>query len=528
MKMRSGLFWILGGFFLLAIRAADQQYHFDGKTLWHHVEVLAADDMEGRAPGSHGLERAEAYAIDQSKEFGLAPAGVNGYFQPVKLVNREVAEMNSSAALVRDGEAEPLVLREDVFFTNDVDQPPKLEAPLVFLGYGLQIPEKNYDDFAGLDLKGKVAVTVPGVPNGVEGPLASHYLANPRRWKQFRDAGVAGWIEIAAPEASWSFLVGAITTTRIYLAGDEFNDAKGQQLHAVFNPAHADKLFEGTGHTAEEVFALGKAGKRLPRFPLRASLRSTTRMRTEFFDSANVVAKLEGTDARLRNEYVVLSAHIDHLGIREPVNGDRIYNGAIDNASGVATLLDIAAALKQDGTRPKRSVLFTFFTAEEGGQLGSRYFTAHPPVDRKSIVADINVDEIQAYVPLKAMLVFGVDESDLGDAARRAVASHNLPMDIDLEPQANRFINSSDQGSFALAGIPAIVLKVGFPGELAAAQRAWRRERKHTPFDDTQQPINFETIATYEEIARALLLDVANNPRRPQWKSSSFYNRYVE
>lgn len=296
----------------------------------------------------------------------------------------------------------------------------------------------------------------------------------------------------------------------------------------MFNPAHADKLFEGTGHTAEEVFALGKAGKSLPRFPLRVSLRATTRVLKEFVGSANVVAKLEGSDARLRNEYLVLSAHVDHLGIREPVNGDRIYNGAIDNASGVAALLDIAAALKREGTRPRRSVLFTFFTAEEGGKLGSRYFTAHPTVDRKSMVANINIDGIQAIVPLKAILVLGADESDLGDASRRVAASHNVAMDIDLEPRSTRLTCCSDQASFVFAGIPAVKLNVGFPGELNAVQQRWRRERYHTPFDDPQQPINLETVAKYEEIARALILEVANNRRRPEWKSSSFYKRYVE
>ena len=511
--------------FLLLVIHTNAEEHFDGKALWHHVQVLAADAMEGRAPGSPGLARAETYVIDQVKRSGLTPAGVHGYFQAVKLLNRKVVEKDSSAALVNGGAAEPLVLGDDAFFTNDVEPAPKVEAPLVFLGYGLQIPEQNYNDLAGLDLKGKIAVTMPGSPEGPVRSLALHYSRASVRWKQFRDAGIVGWIEIASPEASWPFLLDALTNTTMNLASDEFNDAKGEQIHMVFNPTRADKLFEGSGHTAQELFAIGKADKRLPRFPLRVRLRAVARMQEKPIDSANVVAKLEGSDPRLRNEYVVLSAHIDHLGIGTPVNGDRIYNGAIDNASGVAALLEIAAALKKEGIRPRRSVLFTFFTAEEGGKFGSRFFTAHPTVKRKSIVADINIDEIQATVPLKAMLVFGVDESDLGDAARRALASYKVDIDVDREPLSNRFINSSDQGSFVFAGIPAIRLGVGFPEEFAAVQRAWRRERKHTPSDDPQQPINLETISQYEEIVRALLLDVANNPRRPQWKSGSFYKR---
>ncbi len=519
--------FVLGAVVLLTISVAAQK-HFDGKTLWRYVEVLAADDMEGRGTGTRGLERAEAYVVDQLKRIGLTPAGVNGYFQPVKLLTRTVVERDSSAALVREGEVEALVLGEDAFFPNDVDLAPQVEAPLVFLGYGLQIPEKQYDDFAGLDLKGKVAVTVPGSPQGIDPALATYYSAMPRRWKQFREAGLVGWIEIAAPEASWQFLRDAIRTTTMYLAGDELNDARGQQVHMVFNPAHADKLFEATGHTAQELFVLGKAYKPLPRFPLRVSLRATMRMRSEAIDSANVVAKFQGSDARLRNEYVVLSAHIDHLGIREPVNGDRIYNGAVDNASGVAALLDIADALKREGAKPKRSVLFTFFTAEEGGKLGSTYFTAHPTVDRRSMVANLNIDGIQAIVPLKAVQVLGAEESDLGDNTRQVAASYHVTIDSELQNQSSRFANSSDQGSFAFAGIPAVKLNVGFPGELDAVQRKWRRERYHTPFDDARQPINLETIATFEEIARALLLDVANNPRRPAWRSGSVYERHAK
>jgi hypothetical protein len=513
---------------LLTICTAAQQPRFDGKTLWHHVDILAADDMEGRAPGSAGLERAEAYVIDQLRKMGVAPAGVHGYLQPVKLLTREIVEQASSAALVRNGEVDSLALPEDAFFSNDVDVAPQVEAPLVFLGYGLQIPERHYDDFIGLDLKGKIAVTVSGSPEGIDGAVAAEFSAPSRRWKQFRDAGLVGWIELAAPEARWSFLHDAITTTTMYLGGDEFNDAKGQRIHMVFNPAHADKLFSGTSHRAEEVFALAKSAKPLPRFALNATLRAKMAMRRQPIDSANVVAKFGGSDARLRNEYVVLSAHIDHLGVREAVNGDRIYNGAVDNASGVAALLDIANALQREGPRLRRSVLFTFFTAEESGKHGSRYFTVHPTVDRKSIVAALNIDGIQAIVPLKAVQVLGAEESDLGEVARRVTASYNLGIEAELEYQSSRFANSSDQGSFAFAGIPAVKLNVGFPGELNAVQQKWRGERYHTPFDDAQQPIDLDTIAQYEEIARALLLEVANDSRRPAWKSSSVYKRYAQ
>jgi hypothetical protein len=511
---------------LLTIGSAAQQRRFDGKTLWHHVEILATDDMEGRRTGTPGLERAEAYVIDQLRKSGLSPAGVDGFFQPVKLTLRAVAEQECRVALVRDGHIEPLVLGEDAVLTTFVDAAPSVDAPLVFLGYGVQVPERGYDDLAGLDLRGKIAVTMTGVPEGIfgSGPLANHYMSEPVRWKQYSEAGLIGWIQIPAAAVSWPGLIGSMSPWS--LDGDEFDEAKGQQIHMFFNPRHADKLFEGTGHTPSELADLGRAHKPLPRFPLPVRIRAKTCTVDTPVASANVVGKLEGSDPRLRNEYVVLSAHIDGQGVRAPVNGDPIRNGAIDNASGVAALLGIADALKREGTRPRRSVLFAFFTAEEGGRHGSEYFVAHPPVDRKSLVANINIDVVLAIAPLEAVFVDGAEESDLGDAARRAAATQHVALYNDPS-LTGRFADGSDQSSFVRGGIPAVRLRVGFPGELKAAQEKWLRERYHTPFDDLQQPINLETVARYEEIAYALLLDVANNPRRPAWKSSSFYQRYV-
>lgn len=221
---------------------------------------------------------------------------------------------------------------------------------------------------------------------------------------------------------------------------------------------------------------------------------------------------------------MIFTAHIDGGGIGDAVKGDAIYNSALDNASGCAALLDIAAVLKQEGSRPRRSVLFVFFTAEERGKLGSKYFAARPTVDPKSMVANINLDIIHAIVPLKEVRVLGLDESDLGEAARRAGASLELPVDTEAALNPYAFISNSDQTNFIVRGIPAIVFKVGFPGELGAVLR---RDTYHTPFDDVHQPVNLETAARFEEFVLRALLDVANHPHRPEWKASSFYKRYA-
>ena len=515
---------------LLFVTLSASAQHFDGKTWWHHVTVLADDNMDGRETGSPGLQRAEAYVVDQLKKSGLTPAGVNGFYQPVKFESREIVEKDSSAALVRNGKAEPLVLGEDCFFGTRSDLAPKLEAPLVFIGYGMKVPEKNYDDLAGQDLKGKVVVTIGGQPAGIPGPLASHYSTAAERWKQFRDAGIIGVITIPNPasmDIPWSRMSANRTHPSMELVGAEFNETAGQQLGMTFNPERADKLFEGTGHTPAELFALVKDHKPLPHFALPVSIRTTTKLLKKPVESANVVAKLEGSDPQLKSQYVVFSAHIDHVGIGEPINGDRIYNGAMDNASGSAALLDVAAELKKEGARTKRSLLFVFVCAEEKGLLGSKYFTAHPTVDPKQMVANLNLDMWLPIVPFKVLTVLGLDESDMGDAVRTAAQSENIPVEADPEPQRNRFIRS-DQYNFIRHGIPAVALKVGFPGELNEVQQKWLHDRYHAPSDDLQQPVNLETAAKFEEIVRQLLLNVANDPHRPAWKPDSFFRRYAQ
>jgi hypothetical protein len=505
----------------VTIGLAAQQRRFDGKTWWHHVEVLADDNMEGRGTGSPGLQRAEAYAVDRLRRAGLLPAGVDGYYQPVSFESRQIVEEECEAALVREGTGERLVLGRDAVFWTLNDLAPAVDAPLVFVGYGLKVPDLNYDDFAGLDLKGKVAVAIPALPDGIDGPFA--VIANGQRQRQYPETGLLGWIWPTPPTVDWPSAVAGARIPTMGPAG--VDDTKGgRQIRMTFSPAATDALFQGTGHTAAELFGLARDHKPLPHFDMPVSIRTRTRVLRKRVESANVVAKLEGSDPQLKHEYIVLSAHIDHLGVGDPVNGDRIYNGAIDNASGVAALLDIADQLKRERVRPRRSVLFVLFTGEEPGMLGSRYFAAHPPVDVKSIVADVNVDSIQAFMPLTSVLVLGQEESDLGDAARRAISSHDVA--VASEPN-NRGICCSDQYSFLERGIPAVKLEVYFPGESNKVLQQWLRERVHKPSDDVHQPVDVRAAAKYEEILWQLILEIANDVHRPQWKSTSvYYKRY--
>ena len=223
----------------------------------------------------------------------------------------------------------------------------------------------------------------------------------------------------------------------------------------------------------------------------------------------------------------MLSAHVDHLGIGEPINGDKIYNGAMDNASGTAAVMEIAGSWK-DQPHPKRSLLFLVVTAEEKGLLGSKYFAAHPTVPEKSIVADVNIDMFLPIVPLKVLKVQGIAESNLGDLAKDAAAAYGVRVQADPQPLRNAFIRS-DQYSFIRHGVPAVKLDLGFdPGSPdEAVFKQWLTVRYHAPSDDLSQPVDKAAAATYEEILRQLLSTIADTEARPQWKPDSFFRRFA-
>jgi Zn-dependent M28 family amino/carboxypeptidase len=310
------------------------------------------------------------------------------------------------------------------------------------------------------------------------------------------------------------------------LAGDEFNETAGEQITAIINPSHAEMLFQGTGHSFAEIATLAKDRKPLPRFALPISLRATARMEKHELESTNIVARLSGGDPTLKNEYVVLSAHIDHIGIGEPINGDRIYNGAMDNGSGSALILDLARSLAKEELR--RSVLFVWVTGEEKGLLGSKYFATHPTVPATSLVADLNTDMFLPIVPLKVLTIYGLAESDLGDRAATAAKSLGIRVQADPEPLRNLFIRS-DQYNFIRHGVPSLAMKVGFDPGSPEQQifKDWLTKNYHAPSDDANQPVDLSAAAAFEEVMHALTIEVATNPQRPAWKQDSFFRRYA-
>jgi Zn-dependent M28 family amino/carboxypeptidase len=520
--------------FLSALSASAQQpaaSHFDGNSWWNHVKFLADDSLEGRDTGSEGLLKAESYSVEQLKKAGLEPAGTNGYFQPIRFQQFQVDEAKSSLNLLSDGQAKPISFADDAYVSTRLTRATtEITAPLVFVGYGLKIPEKNLDELAGIDLKGKVVVYIAGSPSYVPSALASHYQTVSERWKSLRAAGAIGLINIANPasmDIPWSRISVNRNHPSMELADPEFNETAGLQIGIVFNPASAEVLFSSSGHTFAELATLAKDRKPLPHFPLTASLQAKVSILSKAVDSSNIVAKLPGSDPTLKSEFVVLSAHIDHVGVGAPINGDSIYNGAMDDGSGTALVLDVAANLKAHPEKLKRSILFLLVTAEEKGLLGSKYFATHPTVPAKSVVADINVDMFLPIVPLKVLTIQGLDESDLGAHAAAITKSLGVTPQPDPEPLRNIFIRS-DQYSFIKQGVPSLKMDVGYaPGSPEQKIfKDWLTNRYHAPSDDVNQPVDVPAAALYEEIVRSLLIETANTTARPQWNAESFFRRY--
>ncbi len=515
---------------LLPITAAEVSRPFDGQRWWTHVRYLADDNMQGRETGSAGYMDAARYVAAEFERAGMAPAGTQGYFQPIGFQSRRMIDSGTSVTIERDGAHEILQIGDDAIVSPRVDTPKSMDAPMVFAGYGLTIPEAKYDDFAGLNIKGKIVVYLTGAPPKVPGALGAHYQSAGERFANLHKLGAVGTVSIANPshmDTPWSRVAAARVIPAMILSDASLDDTHGPWILVSINPASADKLLAGSGHSIKEIADAANAGQALPHFAIPGTLQVKTQVETKEVQSPNVAAKFEGSDPKLKDEFVVFSAHLDHLGIGAPVNGDSIYNGAMDNASGVAAMLDVAGSLRDKNARPKRSILFLAVCGEEKGLLGSRYFAAHPTVEAKQIVADINTDMFLPLFPLKLLTVYGLDESTLGDDIRATAKALGIRVQPDPEPQRNVFIRS-DQYSFIRRGIPALTMKVGYepgtPEEKTA--KAWLTERYHAPSDDLQQPVDKAAAGKFDRLVASLLMRVANDKQRPEWRQDSFFRRF--
>ncbi len=352
---------LLGG----AVVAPGPDWEAQGRAWWSHIQVLADDRLEGRGTATPGYERAADYVIGQFRALGLQPAGVNGYRQPVGFHITQVDSPHCTLELLQDGTAKSVRLGDDATISVSSGTAETVEADAVFAGYGLVVPELNYNDLAGLDLKGKIVVFVRGGPTSIPGPIKAHYQSLEERLKFAWQAGIVGAVAIpnpTVPELPWPRVVSGLGLPRMELTDPGHDVPRMLPLTVIFNDERAEMLFAGSGHTFHEVRAQLGTDRPLPRFPLAVRLRAHSAFKRWDATCQNLVGVLPGRDPELKKEYVVVSAHLDHLGIGEPVNGDPIYHGAMDNVSGVATLLEVARGIKQSGAAPRRSILFVVVT----------------------------------------------------------------------------------------------------------------------------------------------------------------------
>ena len=504
----------------LALSAAATQW-------WADISAIASDKDEGRMTGSAGYMRAADYVISRFKAEGLAPAGTDGYLQPVSLEEQTVDQAASRMTLLaRDGSATPLKVGQDALISAfGAAEPAHVDAPLVFIGYGLHLPRQGHDDFAGLDLKGKIAVVISGGPADLSGPDKSN--ARFHRDAELGKLGALGVIALTTPhqvEIPWGRRKLLAGMSGMYLTDPKLRNTPDGFFSVMVDPDNSQPLFAHSGHSFAELSALADASKPLPRFDMGVRLQAGIAAVRRRLTSPNLVAKLAGSDPRLASQYVVISAHLDHLGIGAPINGDRIYNGAMDDASGVAAVLDIANRIKT-GPRPRRSVLFVLFTAEEKGLLGSQYFVAHPTVPKNDIVADFNFDMPLPLWTLKSVYLPGETESTLGADARAVGGGMGIQVVPDPMPDRNVFIRA-DQYSFVRAGIPALFMKFGFTKGTPEAkiEHDWRATRYHSPSDDLEQPnVHKEDAVKLDAYTAAIALRVANAEGRPHWLPTSIF-----
>ncbi len=466
--------------------------------------------MQGRETGSAGYQQAEAFVIEQFEKAGLSPAGTNGFKQAVPLRSLRLQAAHSPVKIERNGGAVDVAWFRQLTIAVRPNLPKKIYAPLYFLGDGSSVDKEK--------VKGAVVVTM-GVPRirTAGGPV-------PVKIPEGAVATVS-IDSLGGPEPPiWPLPYAGVMSLADAPSTDSNNAATSNQPPPAFrwNPEAAEILFEGSGHSYGELKKDLDAGQPLPNFDLAGRWAATLTVEESNFSSDNIVALLPGSDPTLKNEYVVLTAHLDGYGIGEARRGDSIYNGAFDDAAYVALLMDLAQGLHDSHTRLKRSLLFCIVTGEEKGLLGSKYFVAHPTVPKQQLVADLNLDQVRAIFPLKLLTTLALKESSLGNVVQQVAQPLGIRIQEDPEPERN-LLRRSDHFSFMQIGVPAVNFVFGYekgsPEE--KVYRQWYSERYHSPADDLQQPWVPEAAAKFNLFYTNLVKAVADLPERPQWAADS-------
>lgn len=501
-----------------------------------HVDFLASDLLEGRSAASRGYDIAAAYVASHFRQSALEPSGDNDtYFQIVPLLEATPVLPGSDAELVIDGETHRFEYGTDYLPSADFTSVSStLSAPLVFAGFGVKAPELDHDDLANVDLKGRIAVIFTGAPAKFPHHQRAYYSWSDGKFATLIEHGAVGALLIESPDDAkrtpWERRVAMSWTPQMRWI-DEQGAPQGAfealKLRFRLNQAAAARLFESVDADFGDVLAKADAGE-VQGFELQGlmTLSATTGLRRT--ESANVVATFQGSDSALKNEYIVVTAHLDHLGRGAAIAGDSIYNGAHDNALGMGILLEMARALNASGLRPRRSIVFAAVTAEEKGLVGSDYLAAHPPRPLENMIASINIDMPIPLTRTTDLIARGEEHSTLGANVRAAAAAQGYRLSPDPAPEEVSFIRS-DQFSFIQRGVPSLVVVSGYTArdkkiDAAALREDFLKMHYHQPSDQTNLPMDFEGAADLARVNLRVLWDVANASSRPKWKTKDFFS----
>lgn len=497
----------------------------DREALRSDVRILAADDMEGREAGTRGHERAAGYVAGRFASLGLQPAGDDGtYFQSVPM--RRYAPAEDGNALSIEGMGE-LQMFEDYYVEGTAQQQSgSFTAPLVFIGYGLDLPGR--DDFADVDLEGAVAIRVYGGPSGLDTEESAHYRSTLNQ--RLSDRGAVGVLLLSTPMLeqayAWERLIDRSShgSSMTWIGPDGRANSVGPNILAsgALSPALSRDLLEGQAFDFEDLAAAERDDDaRLPSFALDRSVTIQFASEFEDIDTPNVIGMLPGSDPAVADEYVILTAHLDHVGIRptEEEGDDEIYNGALDNAVGVASMIEVARLLEADP--PRRPVLVIALTAEEKGLLGSSYNAAHPTVPADEIVADVNLDMPVITYDFTDVVAFGAERSNLYPQVVAATEAFGLTLSPDPQPEQG-FFTRSDQYSYVTAGIPAVYLDLGFANGGEEAQGVIFDNHYHEPSDEIGL-IDFAALERFTAVNHAIARNVANMQETPAWLPGDFF-----
>ena len=490
------------------------------------VEFLAADSLEGRDTGSKGYVIAADYVASQFRAIGLEPAGENGgWFQQVPFRRASFAKPPVVSLSVGDQRV-PLEQGKDVSLRPSVtDKALRQDAGFVFVGYGLKDSRYRFDDYRGLNLKGKIAVALEGTPKGLPSEIEAHLNAS--KSDMAAGAGAIGFIEIPRKANGSGFRrSGRPVIDWVDASGRAGSTPAGLKLRLSLSEETAARLFEGAQRSLASVRSDAKGdGKAGPRgFALRPTISVDAENKWEDFTSPEVVGMLKGSDPALAAEHIVLMGHLDHLGMKpDPKPGeDAIYNGALDNAAGVATMLEAARLFASQPVRPKRSVLFIANTGEERGLLGADYYANHPTVPAKSIVGLVDLDMPLLLYPFTDVTAFGADHSTVGAMVAEAGASMGVSVSPDPMPEEAIFTRS-DHYMFVRQGIPAVLLMTGHANGGKAIWNNWLGTIYHSPKDDLSQKIDWDAGARYAQLNYRIARAMADAPVRPMWLKGDYF-----